>query len=69
MTIYVQRDGQKTIILGKNGAMIKKIGQSARLELEELLEERIHLFLYVKVRENWAEEAEHYADWGLNFKS
>lgn len=69
MTIYVQRDGQKTIILGRNGSMIKKIGQSARLELEELLEERIHLFLYVKVRENWAEEAEHYADWGLNFKS
>lgn len=69
MTIYVQREGQKTIVLGKNGAMIKKIGQSARLELEALLEERIHLFLYVKVRENWAEEATHYSDWGLNFKA
>ncbi len=69
MTIYVQREGQKTIVLGKNGAMIKKIGQSARMELETLLEERIHLFLYVKVRENWAEEAAHYSDWGLNYKA
>ena len=69
MTIYVQREGQKSIILGRDGAMIKKIGQSARLELEELLEERIHLFLYVKVRENWVDEATHYADWNLNFKA
>ncbi|MBR2136499.1 MAG: GTPase Era [Alphaproteobacteria bacterium] len=69
MTIYVSREGQKTIILGRNGAMIKKIGQSARLELEELLEERIHLFLYVKVRGNWQEDPAHYADRGLNFKS
>ncbi len=68
MTIYVQREGQKSIILGRDGSMIKKIGQSARLELEELLEERIHLFLYVKVRENWVDEAAHYTDWGLNFK-
>ena len=69
MTIYVQREGQKSIILGRDGAMIKKIGQSARLELEEFLEERIHLFLYVKVRENWVDEASHYADWNLNFKA
>lgn len=69
MTIYVTREGHKSIILGRNGAMIKKIGQSAREELEELLEERIHLFLYVKVRENWEEDPSHYSDWGLNFKS
>jgi len=69
MTIYVARDGQKSIVLGKNGAMIKKIGQSARLELEELLEERIHLFLYVKVRENWENDPARYADWGLNYKA
>ncbi len=69
MTIYVARDGQKNIIIGKDGAMIKRIGQSARLELEELLEERIHLFLYVKVRENWAEDPARYSDWGLDFKS
>ena len=69
MTIYVQREGQKSIILGRDGAMIKKIGQSARLELEALLEERIHLFLYVKVRENWVDEPMHYSDWNLNFKA
>ena len=69
MTIYVERDGQKTIVLGKNGSMIKKVGQSAREELEELLEERIHLFLYVKVRENWGEDPARYSDWNLNFKA
>lgn len=69
MTIYVERDGHKNIVIGHNGAMIKKIGQSARLELEELLEERIHLFLFVKVRENWGNDPARYSDWGLNFKS
>lgn len=69
MTIYVAKEGQKSIVLGHNGSMIKKVGQSAREELEELLEERIHLFLYVKVRENWQEDPAHYSDWGLNFKS
>lgn len=69
MTIYVEREGHKTIIIGHNGAMIKKIGQSARQELEELLEERIHLFLFVKVRENWGNDPARYSDWGLNFKS
>lgn len=69
MTIYVERSGQKQIILGKNGSMIKKIGQSARKELEEMLEERIHLFLFVKVRENWSDDPARYADWGLNFNS
>lgn len=69
MTIYVERDGQKQIILGKNGSMIKKIGQSARLELENLLEDRIHLFLFVKVRENWVEDKARYANWNLDFNS
>lgn len=69
MTIYVERDGQKQIILGKNGSMIKKIGQSARLELENLLEDRIHLFLFVKVRENWVEDKARYTDWNLDFNS
>lgn len=56
MTIYVERDSQKQIVLGRGGAMIKKIGQAARRELEELLEDRIHLFLFVKVRENWGDD-------------
>jgi len=69
MTIYVERTGQKQIILGHNGSMIKKIGQSARLELEDLLETRIHLFLFVKVRENWGEDKARYTDWNLDFNS
>ncbi len=69
MTIYVERDSQKTIVLGKGGSMIKKIGQSARRELENMLEERIHLFLFVKVRENWGDDPARYTDWGLNFNS
>jgi len=69
MTIYVERDGQKQIVLGHGGAMIKKIGQSARRELEDLLEERIHLFLFVKVRENWGEDKARYSDWNLDFNS
>lgn len=67
MTIYVERDNQKIIILGKGGQMIKKIGQSARKELEEMLEERIHLFLFVKVRENWENDPARYNIWGLSY--
>jgi GTP-binding protein Era len=49
--------------------MIKRIGQSARREIEELLECRVHLFLFVKVRENWQEDASRYNVWGLDFKA
>lgn len=49
--------------------MIKRIGQAARKEIEELLEERVHLFLFVKVRENWQEDVGRYAAWGLNFNA
>ena len=69
ITIYVERDNQKIIILGKGGSMIKRIGQSARREIEELLECRVHLFLFVKVRENWQEDAGRYSVWGLDFKA
>lgn len=69
MTIYVERDSQKVIVLGKGGSMIKRIGQSARREIEELLEERVHLFLFVKVRENWIDDPARYSDWGLNFNA
>ena len=65
ITIYVEREGQKKIIIGHNGEMIKKIVQTARLELEKMLDERIHLFLFVKVRENWSEDPARYQDWGL----
>jgi len=65
--IYVQRDGQKAIVLGKGGATIKKIGELAREELETLFGRRVHLFLFVKVREDWAENSEHYKEIGLDF--
>lgn len=69
LTIYVERENQKIIVLGKGGAMIKRIGQGARKELEDMLESRIHLFLFVKVRENWIDDPARYADWGLDFNA
>lgn len=68
-TIYVQRDGQKSIVLGKGGSRIKAIGASARRQLEELLECQVHLFLFVKVRDNWLDDPERYRDWGLDFNA
>jgi GTP-binding protein Era len=65
--IYVQRDGQKAIVLGKGGATIKIIGGLAREELEKMFDRRVHLFLFVKVREDWAENSEHYREIGLDF--
>jgi GTPase len=65
--IYVQREGQKAIALGKGGATIKIIGQLARTEMEELFGRRVHLFLFVKVKEDWAENREHYEHLGLEF--
>lgn len=64
--IYVLRPNQKGIVLGKGGQQIKRIGAAARLELEALLERRVHLFLYVKVR-NWSDDPERYRDFGLDY--
>lgn len=66
--VYVSRDGHKGIVLGKRGETIKAVSQAARQELEEFLGRRIHLFLQVKVRENWQEEAERYSEMGLDFR-
>lgn len=68
-TIYVEREKQRQIVLGKNGAMIKKIGMQARKELEDLFECRVHLFLFVKVREKWGDNPELYRPWGLDFNA
>ena len=65
--IYVQRDSQKAIVLGKKGARIKSIGSESRVELEDILDTRVHLFLFVKVREKWGDDPERYRDWGLDF--
>ena len=66
--IYVMRDGHKGIVLGNKGETIKAISQSARAEMAELLGRPVHLFLQVKVRPGWLEEAERYSEIGLDFK-
>ncbi len=68
-TIYVEREGQKAIIIGKNGSMLKKIGAAARYELTQLLGQKVHLFLFVKVRENWVNDPARYQEWGLDFNA
>ena len=66
-TIFVEREGQRKIVLGKNGATIKSIGAEARRELAEILGAPVHLFLFVKVRENWADDPDRYREMGLEF--
>ncbi len=66
--VYVMRDGHKGIVLGNKGETIKQVSKAAREELEEFLGRRIHLFLQVKVRANWLDEAERYTEMGLDFK-
>ncbi len=63
--IYVERESQRKIVLGKGGQTIKALGQAARLELEKAFERRVHLFLFVKVRENWAQDPERLRAMGL----
>jgi GTP-binding protein Era len=65
--IVVGRESQRPIVLGKRGQMIKSIGEAARAELSELLGQKVHLFLHVKVEEGWAENREHYEAMGLDW--
>jgi GTP-binding protein Era len=65
--IVVGRETQRPIVLGKGGAKIKAIGEAARLELSELLGQKVHLFLHVKVEENWAESRELFEEIGLDW--
>lgn len=67
-TIYVVRDSQKAIVLGKGGRQIKAIGEAARKELEEILGTRVHLFLFVKVRDAWLDDPERFREMGLDFE-
>lgn len=67
-TIYVRRDGQKAIVLGKGGSAMKEVASQSRAELEEMFERRVHLFIFVKVRKNWQEDPERYRMLGLDFK-
>ncbi len=65
--IYVERDSQKKIALGKNGEAIKSISMASRREISEILEQPVHLFLFVKVRENWGDDPERFREMGLDF--
>ena len=66
-TIFVERDSQRKIVLGKNGATIKAIGADSRKEIGEILGQPVHLFLFVKVRENWGDDPNRYREMGLEF--
>ena len=66
-TIFVERDSQRKIVLGKGGAAIKAIGAEARKEIAEILGVPVHLFLFVKVRENWGDDPDRYREMGLEF--
>jgi GTP-binding protein Era len=66
-TIYVERESQRKIVLGKGGQTIKAIGSEARREITEAIEAKVHLMLFVKVRENWGDDPERYREIGLEF--
>ncbi|HET7716412.1 MAG TPA: GTPase Era [Bauldia sp.] len=66
-TIFVARDSQKKIVIGKSGQAIKAISMAARKEIAEIAERPVHLFLFVKVRENWADDPERYRAMGIEF--
>lgn len=66
-TIFVERDSQRKIVLGKGGATIKSIGAQSRKEIAEITGAKVHLFLFVKVRENWGDDPDRYREMGLDF--
>ena len=66
-TIFVERESQRKIVLGKGGAAIKAIGAESRKEIAEILGATVHLFLFVKVRENWGDDPDRYRQMGLEF--
>ena len=65
--VYVERDSQKKIVLGHKGSAIRAVGQAAREELAGILEQKVHLFLFVKVREGWGNDPERFREMGLEF--
>ncbi|HEC01002.1 MAG TPA: GTPase Era [Sphingomonadales bacterium] len=65
--IYVERETQKAIVIGKGGRSLKEIGKMAREELEDMLDRRVHLFIFVKVRKNWSDDKERYTNMGLDW--
>ncbi|MDX9860938.1 MAG: GTPase Era [Rhodospirillales bacterium] len=67
--VFVERESQRAIVLGRGGRRIRALGEAARIELEAIFERRVHLFLFVKVRESWGDDPERYRDWGLDFNA
>jgi GTP-binding protein Era len=68
-TIFVARDSQKAIVVGKGGSRIKEVREAAQRALEEIMERKVHLFLFVKVRENWADDPERFRALGLDWEA
>lgn len=67
LTIYVAREGHRGIVLGKGGQTLRRIGQAARLELEHIFDQKIHLMSHVKYAKDWMEDKDHYTAWNLNY--
>lgn len=67
--IYIERDSQKPIVLGKGGKRIKALGQAARIDMEEMFGRRVHLLLFVKVKPDWADDRQMYNDFGLDWSA
>ncbi len=68
-TVYIERQSQRAIIIGKGGARIRSIREAAQVELQAGLERKAHLFIFVKVRENWANDPDRYAPWALDYNA
>ena len=67
LTIYVQREGHRGIVLGKGGQTLKRIGMMARHELEDVFDTKVHLLSHVKYRKDWMDDKARYQDWDLDF--
>lgn len=67
--IHIERENQKAIILGKNGARLREIGTKARLELEKILGSKVHLNLFVRLSQRWQDDPDYYQQWGLDYKA
>ena len=68
-TVYIERQSQRAIVIGKGGARIRSIREAAQVELQAALERKAHLFIFVKVRENWANDPDRYAPWALDYNA
>ncbi len=68
-TVFVERDSQKGIVLGRQGTRIKSVREQAAAELETVLERKVHLFIFVKVRQKWGDDPERFAPWGLDYNA